>query len=138
MKRSILFFVFLIVTTTSVLADSSSAPADALAAAGDVQYDIRVDGITCPFCVATSERALKKIEGVHAVGSNLETGKIFVCADSRVEFTDAQLQRLFLDKGFTYRSFEQAPGCSLVDREHDVDAMRDIPEDHANHPARKS
>ncbi len=132
MKRSILYFVFLIVTATSVLADDVSAPAD------NVQYDIRVDGITCPFCVATSERALKKIEGVHAVGSNLETGKIFVCADSRVEFTDAQLQRLFLDKGFTYRSFEQAPGCSLVDREHDVDAMRDIPEDHAHHPVRKS
>ena len=69
MKRGILFFVFLIVTATSVLAD---APA----ATGDVQYDIRVDGITCPFCVATSERALKKIEGVHAVGSNLETGKM--------------------------------------------------------------
>jgi len=131
MQRSILFFVFLIVTATSVLAD---APA----AADDVQYDIRVDGITCPFCVATSERALKKIEGVHAVGSNLETGKIFVCADSRVEFTDAQLQRLFLDKGFTYRSFEQAPGCSLGIHEHDVDVMRDIPEDHAHHPARKS
>ncbi len=131
MKRGILFFVFLIVTATSVLAD---APA----ATGDVQYDIRVDGITCPFCVATSERALKKIEGVHAVGSNLETGKIFVCADSRVEFTDAQLQRLFLDKGFTYRSFEQAPGCSLGDHEHDVDAMGEIPEDHAHHPARKS
>ncbi len=30
------------------------------ALADDVQYEIRVDGITCPFCVATSERALKK------------------------------------------------------------------------------
>ena len=131
MKRSILFFFCLVVTATSVLAD---APA----VAGDVQYDIRVDGITCPFCVATSERALKKIDGVHAVGSNLETGRIFVCADSRVQFTDAQLQRLFLDKGFTYRSFEQAPGCSLGDHKHDVDTMRDIPEDHAHHPVRKS
>ena len=132
MKRSILFIVFLMVTATSALADDASAPA------GDVQYDIRVDGITCPFCVATSERALKKIDGVHAVGSNLETGTIFVCADSRVEFSDAQLQRLFLDKGFTYRSFEQTPGCSLGDHEHDVDAMRDLPEDHAHHPVKKS
>ncbi|MCH7830427.1 MAG: heavy-metal-associated domain-containing protein [Proteobacteria bacterium] len=83
--------------------------------AEDVQYDIRVDGITCPFCVATSERALKKIEGVHTVGANLETGVIFVCADSQVNFTNAQLKQLFLDKGFTYRSFEKTPGCSIAD-----------------------
>ncbi len=89
------------------------------AVADEVQYDIRVDGITCPFCVATSERALLKIAGVHAVGSNLETGTIFVCADSEVAFTDAQLKQLFLDKGFTYRSFEKTSGCSMAGHEHD-------------------
>lgn len=89
------------------------------AVADEVQYDIRVDGITCPFCVATSERALMKIAGVHAVGSNLETGTIFVCADSEVAFTDAQLKQLFLDKGFTYRSFEKTSGCSMAGHEHD-------------------
>lgn len=89
------------------------------AVADEVQYDIRVDGITCPFCVATSERALMKIAGVHAVGSNLETGTIFVCADSDVAFSDAQLKQLFLDKGFTYRSFEKTSGCSMAGHEHD-------------------
>ena len=79
MKRTILFLVAFAVTSTAVVAD-------------EVQYDIRVDGITCPFCVATSERALKKIEGVQSVGSNLETGTIFVCADSQVALTDAQLK----------------------------------------------
>lgn len=103
------------------------------AQADDVQYDIRVDGITCPFCVATSERALKKIDGVHAVGSNLETGTIFVCADSQVTFTDAQLEQLFLDKGFTYRSFQKTSGCSIAGHEHDEDDLRDVPEDHAHH-----
>lgn len=119
MKSTILFLVAYALTSTAL--------------AGDVQYDIRVDGITCPFCVATSERALKKIDGVHAVGSNLETGTIFVCAESQVTFTDAQLKRLFLDKGFTYRSFEKASGCSIADHEHDEDDLRDIPEDHADH-----
>ena len=101
-----------------------------IARADDVQYDIRVDGITCPFCVATSERALMKIAGVHAVGSNLETGTIFVCADSKVTLTGAQLKQLFLDKGFTYRSFEKSSGCSMAAHEHDADDLRDIPEDH--------
>ena len=119
MKSTILFLVAYALTAT--------------ASTDDVQYDIRVDGITCPFCVATSERALKKIEGVHAVGSNLETGTIFVCADNQVTFTDAQLKQLFLDKGFTYRSFETKSGCSIADHEHDEDDLRDVPEDHAHH-----
>lgn len=101
--------------------------------ADNVQYDIRVDGITCPFCVATSERALKKIDGVHSVGSNLETGTIFVCTDSKVDFSDAQLTQLFLDKGFTYRSFEKKSGCFFGEHAHDDDDLRDVPEDHAHH-----
>ncbi len=125
MKRTILFLVTFAVTITAALAD-------------DVQYDIRVDGITCPFCVATSERALKKIEGVHAVGSDLETGTIFVCAESRVAFSDAQLKQLFLDKGFTYRSFEKTSRCSIAGHEHDDEEMRDIPEDHADHSNTKN
>ena len=124
MKRTILFLVAFAVTSTAVVAD-------------EVQYDIRVDGITCPFCVATSERALKKIEGVHSVGSNLETGTIFVCADSKVAFTDAQLKQLFRDKGFTYRSFEKTSRCSIAGHEHDDEELRDIPEVHADHPGTK-
>ena len=125
MKRTILFLVTFAVTITAALAD-------------EVQYDIRVDGITCPFCVATSERALKKIEGVHAVGSDLETGTIFVCAESRVAFTDAQLKQLFRDKGFTYRSFEKTSRCSIAGHEHDDEELREVPEDHADHSAFKS
>ena len=125
MTRTILFSFALVLTSTIANAD-------------DVQYAIRVDGITCPFCVATSERALKKIDGVHAVGANLETGVIFVCADHRVTFTDSQLKSLFLSKGFTYRSFEKTAECSIGAHAHDVDAMSDIPDDHSNHPATDS
>ncbi len=124
MKASILF-LFIFVLAGAALAD-------------DVQYDIRVDGITCPFCVATSERALMNIEGVHAVGSNLDTGTIFVCADSEVSFTDAQLKQLFLDKGFTYRSFEKSTGCSLGEHQHDEADLSEIPENHAHHLAMKN
>ena len=119
MKSSIVFLIVFLFTSTAL--------------ADDIQYDIRVDGITCPFCVATSERALKKIEGVHTVGSDLETGTLFVCAESQVAFTDAQLKKLFLDKGFTYRSFEKTSGCSIGEHEHDADELRDIPDDHAHH-----
>ena len=125
MKHTILSLLVFVATSVTAFAD-------------DVQYDIRVDGITCPFCVATSERALKKIEGVHTVGSNLETGTIFVCADSRVALNDAQLKQLFRDKGFTYRSFEKSSACSIAGHEHDDEELRDIPEDHADHPDTES
>lgn len=120
MKRTILFLVAFGATASAALAD-------------DIQYNIRVDGITCPFCVATSERALKKIEGVHAVGSNLETGTIYVCAESGVEINDAKLKQLFLDKGFTYRSFTKAPGCSIIEHEHDDEELEGVAEEHADH-----
>lgn len=125
MKRTVLFLFVFVATGVTAFAE-------------DVQYDIRVDGITCPFCVATSERALKKIEGVHTVGSNLETGTIFVCADSQVAFTDAQLKQLFRDKGFTYRSFEKTSACSIAGHEHDDEELRDIPENHTGHPHTES
>ncbi len=79
--------------------------------AADVEYEMRVDGLTCPFCVATSEKALRKIKGVKNVSSNLEQGLLFVCTDETVEFTDNQLRELFLSKGFTYRSMTKGDSC---------------------------
>lgn len=122
--RSITFFFVVFLVSSAAMAD-------------DVQYDIRVDGITCPFCVATSERALMKIDGVHTVGSDLETGTIFVCAASGVAFTDDQLKQLFLDKGFTYRSFTRTIGCSIAEQAYDDKELKDVSEDHADHAKSK-
>ena len=73
------------------------------ALADDIQYDLKLEGITCPFCVTTSERALRKVDGVKMVSGDLETGIIRVCTENRVRFTDAQLTKVFLKKGFTYK-----------------------------------
>lgn len=79
--------------------------------AADVQYNMRIDGITCPFCVATSAKALKEIDGVKEVDSDLKEGIIKVCADESVTFTDEQLTKLFVEKGFTYRGMEKQEQC---------------------------
>ncbi len=81
------------------------------AAFADTRYSLRVDGITCPFCVATSEKALKKIKGVKSVTSNLKAGRFSVCVAPNVELTDAQLKSLFRSKGFTYRSMRRQGAC---------------------------
>jgi len=89
----------------------AAALAPFAATARDIQYDLRVDGLTCPFCVATSERALMKIEGVRRVSSTLSEGLLHVCADEAVVFTDQALSELFLSKGFTFRSKTVTEGC---------------------------
>ncbi len=85
------------------------------AMATEKQYTLRVDGITCPFCVATSTKALKEIDGVNGVTSDLKEGTITVCADAEeVSFTDEQLTKLFLEKGFTYKGMETAEQCQTL------------------------
>lgn len=95
----------LLFTTAAVLLFTGNA------FAADVQYNMRIDGITCPFCVGTSAKALKKIDGVKEVGSDLEKGIIKVCADENTSFTDEQLTKLFVEKGFTYRGMEKKEQC---------------------------
>ena len=101
--KKLLFIVFSFALNLSVQANEL------------IQYDLRVDGMTCPFCLATSEKALKKIQGVRYVSSNLDTATISVCGPASLEFDEAELSDLFKSKGFTYRSLEKQMNCSLPD-----------------------
>jgi len=83
---------------------------------GQVQYDLRVNGMTCPFCAATSEKALKKVEGVTKVSTNLDTATISVCTDGTTDMTDEKLAKLFKKKGFTYVSKTKHETCSVSDK----------------------
>ncbi len=100
MIRPLLFSTGLLLITGPAIAET-------------VQHDLRVDGMTCPFCVATSERALKKLDGVEKVATDLDDGVIHVCTDASVSFSDNELKELFLAKGFTYRSQSTAESCSI-------------------------
>jgi mercuric ion binding protein len=85
------------------------------AIAAETQYTLRVDGITCPFCISTSEKALKEIDGVKGVTSDLKEGTITVCADAeKAPLTDEKLTELFLEKGFTYKGMETAEQCEAL------------------------
>lgn len=95
----------LLLTTSVALLISGNALAD------NVQYDLRIDGITCPFCVATSAKELRKIEGVKRVSSNLKKGIIKVCADEETILTDEQLTEMLKEKGFTYRGMKKKKKC---------------------------
>jgi len=110
----------LILTTMALMffafpAMAQETKADAATQNGEIQYTLRIDGISCPFCVATSEKALKDIDGVREVDSDLKEGTITVCANKeKVAFTDEQLTDLFKQKGFTYRDMEKAEQCQAL------------------------
>ena len=74
-------------------------------------YHIRVDGMTCPFCAATSEKALKAIPGVRSVSTNLKKGLITVCASPSARLSAARMKTLFAKKGFTFRSMSHGKTC---------------------------
>lgn len=101
--KTLIIFVLSLVVSLAVNAEQQ------------IQYDIRIDGITCPFCVSSSEKALKELDGINTIRTNIETGTMTVCAEPSVTLADQQLKQLFLKQGFTYRHFALSQGCSLSD-----------------------
>lgn len=80
--------------------------------AKDIGYVLRVDGMTCPFCVATSEKTLKSMAGIKSVSTDLDRGTITLCADDKVaSLDDAALSRMFRQRGFTYRGKQSVGAC---------------------------
>lgn len=95
------------------------------AQADQKQYDIRVDGLVCPFCVAASEEALKEIEGVYSVASDLGTGMISICAENGTDLGETRMTDLFLSHGFTYRSQTVSAVCTIGTPRSDLGAQVD-------------
>ncbi|HHL42397.1 MAG TPA: heavy-metal-associated domain-containing protein [Hellea balneolensis] len=98
--------IFMISVGFMVLAGSAHAK--------DVQYNVRVDGMTCAFCAATSEKAIKKIKGVTRVSTDLDSATIRVCAVETAELSDAKLTKLLKKKGFTYVSKTKQDECTVL------------------------
>jgi len=86
----------LILWSASVLADGG-------------QYQIRVDGMACPYCAYGIEKNLKKIDGVEEIVVDLNKGLVTVNVTDGTTFSDSQLTKLFSDAGFTFRSMRLMP-----------------------------
>ncbi len=83
------------------------------ALAAETQYNLRIDGITCPACVGKASSALKEIDGVNRVEFDLDQGIVKACVKEGVTLNDVQVGELFLAKGFTYRGMERQEQCNL-------------------------
>lgn len=79
------------------------------ALADGTRYQMRVDGLACPYCAYGIEKNLKKIDGVEKIDIDLNNGLVTVSVAAGVTLTDAQMKNLFTDAGFTFRSMVVAP-----------------------------
>jgi len=77
--------------------------------ADGTQYQMRVDGLACPYCAYGIEKNLKKIDGVEKIDFDLNNGLVTVNVAAGVTLTDAQMVKLFTDAGFTFRSMVTVP-----------------------------
>ena len=74
------------------------------ALAAGTQYQMRVDGLACPYCAYGIEKKLNAIDGVEKIDIDLENGLVIVNVVEGVKLSDEQMTRLFDDAGFAYRS----------------------------------
>ncbi|MDT8383239.1 MAG: heavy-metal-associated domain-containing protein [Gammaproteobacteria bacterium] len=80
-----------------------------LAFAAGTQYDLRVDGLACPFCAYGIEKKFTKTEGVASVDIDLKNGLVIVKTAEGKTFTEDELKTLINDAGFTMKSMTEKP-----------------------------
>lgn len=77
--------------------------------AAGTRYEMVVDGLACPYCAYGIEKKLKQIDGLETFKMDLDKGVVTVEVSEGTVLTDEQMQKLFHDAGFTYRSMTQTP-----------------------------
>lgn len=77
--------------------------------AAGTHYEMRVDGLACPFCAYGIEKKLKAIDGTSDISVDLDKGIVSVNMAEGKELTEEQMKKLFHDSGFTYRSMKKSP-----------------------------
>jgi len=92
--------IALFVTTITLLWSS-------LAFAAGNQYDLRVDGLACPFCAYGIEKIFIKTEGVNKVDIDLKNGLVIVKTNEGKTFNEDQLKKIIDDAGFTMKSMTE-------------------------------
>ncbi|MDT8404671.1 heavy-metal-associated domain-containing protein [Sulfuriflexus sp.] len=96
MKKQILFGLFGLLLLQSAFAAGT-------------HYEMRVDGLACPFCAYGIEKNLKAIEGTANINVDLDKGLVSVDIGEGKALTEEQMKKLFDDSGFTYRSMIKKP-----------------------------
>lgn len=92
---------------TLMLAMLFAAWTSAALAAGP-SYQIRVDGLACPFCAYGIEKELNKIENVEHLETRIKDGVVVVTMAEGAELDKETARDAVERAGFTPRGFEPA------------------------------
>ena len=90
-----------------ILAMTMAVIWNAAAFAAGTEYQLRVDGLACPFCAYGIEKKLKKTEGVESIDIDVNRGLVIVIVAAGVTLTEAQMAKLINDAGFTLRGMTE-------------------------------
>lgn len=90
---------------TTVFALALLLPVAAFAASA--QYQLRVDGLACPFCAYGIEKEFTRTEGVEKIDIEINAGIVTVTMAEGATMTEAQANRIVKDAGFTLSGFEK-------------------------------
>ncbi len=75
--------------------------------AGGSLFEIRADGLACPYCAYGIEKKFMAIKGVKHVDIKLKEGLVIVSGDENLILEEPELKILFDDAGFTYRTIKK-------------------------------
>lgn len=82
-----------------------------LAAAGVLAasptYQLRVDGLSCPFCTYGVEKKLGAVPGVQGLETHIKDGTVIVTMKDGATLDEATAKQAVKEAGFTLRKFEQ-------------------------------
>ena len=79
----------------------------AAAVAETTQYQLRVDGLACPFCAYGVEKELARADGVTGLEIDIDLGIVTVEMASGATMSEAQARQIVEDAGFTLRGFDE-------------------------------
>jgi mercuric ion binding protein len=95
----IITIIFIITTLT----------ASGLSFAAGTRYELRVDGLACPFCAYGIEKKFTRTEGVESVDIDLKNGLVIVNTFEGTKFSEDELKTIIDDTGFTMKSMSAIP-----------------------------
>ncbi len=70
-------------------------------------YQLKVDGLACPFCAYGIEKKLSTLEGVKRVDVELKKGLVVITMAEEAALTEPQTREAVEKAGFTLRGFSR-------------------------------
>ncbi|MDO8370104.1 MAG: heavy metal-associated domain-containing protein [Candidatus Nitrotoga sp.] len=74
--------------------------------AAPVTYQLRVDGLSCPFCTYGIEKKLGALEGVQSIETNIKDGAVIITMKNGFTIDEAMAKKTVKEAGFSLRKFE--------------------------------